>query len=322
MTSHVSIAGKDIGFPCAADERILDAAERAGYTMAYSCRKGVCETCRGTLTKGSVKLAPFGSRRQAGDEILCCMAIPDGPVEIAPPWIEKRRQPDRSRVSALVHKIVERSPDVSEIQLRLPIGRRVAFSAGQYVTVLMEDGNTRNYSMANAPQKNDIVDLHVRRIQGGLFSDRILRNLAPGSCLDLELPFGLFTWSEHFSRPAVLLATGTGFAPLKSMIQDLVARGVDRPVHLFWGGEREADIYDLALTRAWAEALPWFKVTPVLASPDAAWGGATGFVQDAVLAHYDNLAGHEVYACGNPMMIDQARALLVARAAAAGAPGG
>jgi CDP-4-dehydro-6-deoxyglucose reductase/3-phenylpropionate/trans-cinnamate dioxygenase ferredoxin reductase subunit len=310
VTSHVSIAGTDISFPCEPDERILDAAERAGYTMAYSCRKGVCVTCRSRLTRGSVKIAPFGSPRQAGEDILCCMAMPDGPVEIAPPWIKERRQPDRMRMNVLVHKIEDRSKEVAVLHLRLPIGRRVPFSAGQYVTVQMEGGDSRNYSIANPPHLNDIVELHVRRVPGGQFSDRVLNSLKPGSFLDIELPFGLFTWSEDVSRPAILLATGTGFAPLKSMVRELIHRGVSRPVHLFWGGERETDIYDRVLVEGWAKALPWFTFTPVLANPDAGWGGATGFVQDAVLSQYADLSGHEVYACGNPIMIAHASKLL------------
>lgn len=313
MTSQVSIAGTDISFPCEPDERILDAAERAGYTMAYSCRKGVCVTCRSGLTRGSVKIAPFGSPRQAGEDILCCMAMPDGPVEIAPPWIKERRQPDRARMNLLVHKIEDRSPEVAVLHLRPPIGRRVPFAAGQYVTVMMDGGDSRNYSLANPPHLNDVVELHVRRVPGGQFSDRILNSLTPGSFLDIEFPFGLFGWSEDAARPAILLATGTGFAPLKSMVRELIQKRISRPVHLFWGGEREADIYDRALVEGWAKTLPWFSFTPVLASPDAGWQGATGFVQDAVLSRYADLSGHEVYACGNPIMIDHARALLTGR---------
>jgi CDP-4-dehydro-6-deoxyglucose reductase/3-phenylpropionate/trans-cinnamate dioxygenase ferredoxin reductase subunit len=317
VTSLVSIAGTDISFPCEPDERILDAAERAGYTMAYSCRKGVCVTCRSGLTKGSVKIAPFGSPRQAGEDILCCMAMPDGPVEIAPPWIKERRQPERARYDVLVHKIEDRSKDVAVLHLRLPIGRRVPFSAGQYVTVMMAGGDSRNYSIANPPHLNDIVELHVRRVPGGQFSDRVLNSLQPGSMLDIELPFGLFSWSEDVALPAILLATGTGFAPLKSMIRELIQNRVSRPVHLFWGGEREADIYDRTLVETWAKSLPWFSFTPVLASPDAGWAGATGFVQDAVLARYPNLSAHEVYACGNPVMITYASKLLTERGALA-----
>ncbi|WP_145206127.1 FAD-binding oxidoreductase [Sphingobium sp. B2] len=311
MTSLVSIANSDISFPCEPDERILDAAERAGYTMAYSCRKGVCVTCRSNLTQGKVKIAPFGSPKHAGEEILCCMAIPDGPVEIAPPWIEERRQPARVSINVTVHKMDQRSDNVAILHLRLPIGRRVPFAAGQYISVAMEGGESRNYSIANPPRLNDIVELHVRHIPGGMFSDTVLKKLRPGDVLNIALPFGLFTWSDDHSVPAIMLATGTGFAPLKSMIQELIDRKISRPVHLFWGGEREADIYELELVTSWARRLSWFDFTPVLANPGTGWTGERGFVQNAVTGRYDDLSGYSVYACGNPIMIEQARALLV-----------
>ena len=278
--------------------------------MAYSCRKGVCVTCRSGLTKGNVKIAPFGSPKSAGQDILCCMAVPDGSVEIAPPWIEERRQPERARMSMLVHGIDFRSKDVAVLQLRLPIGRRIRFSAGQYVTVMIEGGDSRNYSIANPPHLNDMLELHVRRVAGGMFSDRVLSTLKPGAFLDIEMPFGLFTWSDDQSRPVVMLATGTGFAPLKSMIRDLLYCKASRPVHLFWGGDRYADIYDLALVESWAATLPWFQFTPVLANPCDDWEGARGFVQEAVQVLYGDLANHDIYACGNPVMIAHARAVL------------
>lgn len=311
MTSLVSIAHSDINFPCEPDERILDAAERAGYTMAYSCRKGVCVTCRSRLTQGTVKIAPFGSPKHAGDDILCCMAIPDGPVEIAPPWIEERRQPKRARMNLTVHKIDQPSEQVSILHLRLPIGRRVPFVAGQYISVAMAGGESRNYSIANPPRLNDMLELHVRHMPGGMFSDKVLKKLQPGDTLDIELPFGLFTWDEDHARPAILLATGTGFAPLKSMVQELIDRKLSRPVHLFWGGEREADLYEMRLVKSWAEKHDWFDFTPVLANPKGDWQGDRGFVQQAVMDRYSDLARHSVYACGNPIMIEQARAQLI-----------
>ncbi len=311
MTSTVFISARDMSFSCESNERILDAAERAGYTMPYSCRKGVCETCRCLLSKGSVSMGPFGSRKHAGETILPCMATAEGAIECTPAWIEKRPAVDRTRVEALVHQITARSPSVSVLRLRLPIGRRARFIAGQYVSVLLEDGQSRNYSIANPPHLSDVIHLHVRRVPGGQFSDAALRTLAPGDHLEIELPFGLLGWTEERVRPAILLATGTGFAPLKSMIESLIHRGMTRPVHLFWGGERREDIYESALVKKWCETLSWFRFTAVLASPDRGWDRPAGFVQNEVAAQYDDLSDHEIYACGNPSMIGQAKALFI-----------
>jgi CDP-4-dehydro-6-deoxyglucose reductase/3-phenylpropionate/trans-cinnamate dioxygenase ferredoxin reductase subunit len=310
MTSMINIAQRDIVFPCGPDERILDAAERAGYVVPYGCRKGVCGTCRGKLTKGSVKVAPSGSHRVAGEDILYCMAVPQGSVELAPAWIEKRAPPVRSIVETVVHRMVWKSPEVVALQLRLPIGRRIHFRPGQYVRAIMADETSRNYSIANPPQLNDILDLHVRRIPGGRFSDHFIGTLTVGSVIKIDLPYGLFSWSEDVTRPAILLATGTGFAPLKSMIEDIIRRGVTKPLHLFWGGERECDLYDRALVQAWTRRHSWIDFTPVLAKPDADWTGSRGYVQEAALARHPDLSDSEVYACGNPVMIGAARTLL------------
>ena len=278
--------------------------------MPYSCRKGVCETCNCLLSKGTGTVAPLGHRKHAGDRILSCMASPEGAVEITPAWIERRPILDRIRVKALLYRIVDRSSSVAVLQLRLPIGRHVKFNAGQYVNVLLNNGQSRNYSIANAPHLSDVIHLHVRRVPGGQFSDLTLNALSPGSTVDIELPFGLFGWSEENARPAILLATGTGFAPLKSMLEDLIRRDSTRKVHLFWGGNCAEDIYEFALMTKWSETLPWFRFSAVLATPAATWQGEVGFVQNAAGARYRDLSSHEVYACGNPMMIGQAKTLL------------
>jgi CDP-4-dehydro-6-deoxyglucose reductase len=311
MTSMINIAQRDIAFPCGSEECILDAAERAGYAVPYGCRKGVCGTCRGKLIRGSVKVGPSGSYRTAGEDILYCMAVPQGSVELAPTWIEKRKPPARSIVETVVHRMEWLSPDVVALRLRLPIGRRIHFSSGQYVRAIMPDETSRNYSIANPPQLNDVIDLHVRRIPGGLFSDSFVGTLRAGSVIKIDLPYGLFSWSEDVTRRAILLATGTGFAPLKSMIEDLIRRRVAKPIHLFWGGERETDLYDRALVQAWTKQNPWINFTPVLARPDMNWTGSKGFVQEAALASHSDLTGYEVYACGNPVMISEARTLFV-----------
>lgn len=174
----------------------------------------------------------------------------------------------------------------------------------------MADQTSRNYSIANPPQLNDVLDLHVRHIPGGRFSDHFVGMLRAGSVIKVDLPYGLFSWSEDISRRAILLATGTGFAPLKSMIEYLIRSGVTKPIHLFWGGERETDLYDRALVQAWTRRHPWINFTPVLTKPDAGWTGLRGYVQEAALRRHADLSDYEVYACGNPIMISEARTLL------------
>ncbi|MDB5688817.1 MAG: ferredoxin [Sphingomonas bacterium] len=310
MTTQIHVPGSDISFPCESGETLLDAAERAGFAMPYACRKGVCSSCKGGLVSGSLAVGRSGRISGLHEDVLYCIARPETDVAIAPKWIVERKTPARRRYQLTVHRIDWPAPDVAILHLRLPIGRRIPFRAGQYARVFLPDGETRNYSLANAPHDNDIAMLHVRRVPGGRFSDGVLLTLAAGDTLDLELPYGLFAMSEDNRVPALLLATGTGFSSLKSMIEDLVRRRADRPVHLFWGGRSSTDLYDMDRALRWAERYPWFRFTPVLSRPGAGWEGAVGRVQDVAHRDYPDLSRHEVYACGNPGMVDEARALL------------
>lgn len=313
-TEMIHVAGSDIAFPFEPGETVLDAAERAGFSMPYSCRKGVCSSCKGGLVAGDVITGRASRLSGRHEDVLYCNARPQGTVEIAPKWIVSSKAPDRRRFKTHVHRIEHPAKDVTILHLRLPIGRRMPFRAGQYVRVFLDDGSSRNYSLANPPHDNDMAVLHVRRVPGGRFSDRLIGTIETGGTLDIELPYGLFCLSEHAGVPAVVLATGTGFSPLCSMIEDLIRRRSGRPVHLFWGGQTLDDLYAIERVRGWAQRHAWFRFTPVLSRPHPEWSDAAAYVQQAAIARYPNLGGHEVYACGNPDMVEDARALLTASA--------
>ena len=179
--------------------------------------------------------------------------------------------------------------------------------AGQYLRINMPDGDTRNFSMANPPHESDGVQLHIRHVPGGRFSEGVLAELRQGDTLEVDLPYGDFHLRTDSEKPIVCLATGTGFAPLKSIIEYLIKRGNKRPVHLYWGGRRQRDLYLANLPQRWAACAGWFKFVPVLSEPDADWKGAIGLVHHAVLKDLTDLSGWQVYACGNPLMIRNAR---------------
>ena len=307
MTVRVSIASSDISFGCNADETILDATERAGFTIPYSCRKGVCSSCEGRLISGDVTVRGQGGRRGPAEGVLLCQARPHTDVEIAPAWIRNLAPIARKVFKAKVWQVSRPIVDVAVVRLRLPIGERVVFTAGQYLRVLMPGGDSRNYSMANAPHKNDEVELHIREVPGGMFSQRILPNLIKGSRLEIKLPYGEFRLGENSDVPAILLATGTGFAPFKSMIEHNIRSGSRRRLHLYWGANTEADLYMQELPRGWAEKYDLFNFTPVVSAPSNEWGGRTGFVHKAVQEDYPDMSALEVYACGAPVMIEAAR---------------
>lgn len=314
MSYDVAVAGTEISFPCDPEQTILDAAESAGFSLPYSCRKGVCSSCEGGLTLGSAEVKGRGAVRAPRAGVLFCQARPRSHLEIAPKRIVRRGAPARKVLTATVYRANRPAPDVTILDLRFPIGVRSKFKAGQYLKVLLDNGDTRNYSLANPPHENDGAQLHVRHIAGGYFSERILKTLAKGHTLLVEVPYGEFSLDHTSSRPVILVATGTGFAPVRSILEDQLRRGLDRPVRLYWGGRRSEDLYALALVEKWKQRLPGFSFVPVLSQPGPGWSGRTGRVHLAVLEDYADLRRHEVYACGNPAMTSAAAEDFVGRA--------
>jgi CDP-4-dehydro-6-deoxyglucose reductase/3-phenylpropionate/trans-cinnamate dioxygenase ferredoxin reductase subunit len=273
----------------------------------------VCTTCAARLTEGTVRLPGRGLLAGPADEVLLCRAVPRSALTIAPTGIERREPPTRRTMTTTVHKITYPAPGVAVLALRYPIGKWVKFQAGQYLTVHLPDGDTRNYSMANPPHRNDAVSLHIRTHPGGRFSEQTLTTLRRGDPLVVTLPYGEWTPAPGIG-PILLTVTGTGFAPAKSIIEEHIYRRAQRPLHLYWGARRAEDLYLADLPARWASRYPWFRYTPVLSAPHNGWTGQVGHVQQAVLADYPDLSDHDVYACGNPAMTQQARIELTSAA--------
>lgn len=311
MAHTVFVDGTDISFPCGVDQTVLDAAERAGFGIPYSCRKGICSTCAGVLLEGEMRVRGRGAVAGPDARVLFCQATPSTDVAIVPTRIRRAGIPARKILTARVRSIECPTRDVALISLRFPNGVRAAFDAGQYLRVHLADGSTRNYSMANPPAESDGVQLHVRRIATGKFSEGVLSALTVGAELIVELPFGEIKLDTALESPAILMATGTGFAPFKSMIEEQIRRRTLRPLHLFWGARSEADLYLMTLVMRWRK-YPWFRFTPVLSSTAESWSGTTGYVQEAVMKTYPDLSNSEVFACGSASMIETSRESLIA----------
>jgi CDP-4-dehydro-6-deoxyglucose reductase/3-phenylpropionate/trans-cinnamate dioxygenase ferredoxin reductase subunit len=306
MTFIVRIAESEISFPCEPREFVLDAAERAGYSMPSSCRKGVCSTCETALLEGEVEQRGRGRRTARDGTALMCRAQPRADLTIRPKRFERIDIFRRKTITARIFRIARPVPDVTILTLRFPIGLRAPFKAGQYLQVVMGDGDRRNFSMANADRHNDGAELHVRHVPGGKFSQTILSRLSVGDPLPVEVPFGDF-YLRASPRPVVLLASGTGFAPIKSIIETAIHAGDRRPMRLYWGARKREDIYLAELPARWAQLLPWFSFTPVLSEPSSSWTGRTGLVHDAVREDQADLSATDIYACGNPLMVTAAQ---------------
>jgi NAD(P)H-flavin reductase/ferredoxin len=297
----IRVADTDIAFPCDAGTTILEAARLAGYEMPYSCLRGACASCRGLVRSGEVE-TPYPEDLY----ILFCQTRPKSDLEIVPREIRRIDPAAKSTIDARVLRIIDAAEDVRIVQLRFPPGVRAKFKAGQYLDVILDGGARRSFSMANAPQQSDVAVLHVRVVPGGKFSGEILPGLSAGSSLRVEIPAGDF-WLRESVKPAVFVASGTGFAPVKSILEDAFRRKDPRGKMLYWGARREKDLYLAELPAKWAAQYPQFRFIPVLSEPEAGWLGRTGFVHRAVMDDFASLAGHQVYACGVTAMVDAAR---------------
>jgi len=306
MTFIVRVADSEVTFPCEPREFVLDAAERAGYSMPSSCRKGACNTCEAGLLEGEVEQRGRGRRTARDGAALMCRSQPRTNLTIRPKRFERIDIFRRKTITARVFRLARPAADVTILTLRFPIGLRAPFKAGQYLQVVMEDGDRRNFSMANAARDNDGAELHIRHVPGGKFSMGILSALSVGDPLQVELPYGDF-YLRASDRPAVLLASGAGFAPIKSIVETAIHAGNRRPMHLYWGARKREDLYLAELPARWAQRLAWFSFSPVLSEPSSSWTGRTGLVHDAVREDHRDLSGADVYACGNPLMVNAAQ---------------
>ena len=315
MSFEVRIEGSDVNFACNEDQTLVDAALAAGVELPYSCRKGVCGNCAGRVLRGDVQaLAGAALRNEhCGDgELLLCRATPTSDVQIAPASWRRVDHLAPKRVAAKVYRVTRACSDVSIVHLRLPTGTRVKFRAGQYLQVLLEDNQRRSYSMANPPHDNDSLVLHVRHLEGGLFSSRVAAMQA-GDVLNVEAPLGSFSLHDNDTGPLLFVAGGTGFAPVKAMLDDLLKRGVQRPCTLLWGVRRAEHLYAMAAVERWQKLLPGFRFQAVLSNePSPPAGTTTGLVHEAIAPMCPSLAGHTLYCCGAPPMVAAVRTTALA----------
>ena len=295
------------------DESVLDAALRQGVLLPYGCRNGACGACRGKVLAGRVHLAEgAGLRGLTEREIragwtLLCQARASSDLRIA-----ARPGDAGSGVRTLPVRVASRNRlahDVMELRLQLPPTERLQYRAGQYVDILLRDGRRRAFSLANCPADDEFLVLHIRHVPGGAFSGHVFEELEERALLRLQGPLGSFHLRTGSDRPVVLLAGGTGFAPIKAIIENALLGPLRREMHLYWGVRSERDLYLPNLPREWASAHPRLHFVPVLSEPGPDWRGRAGLVHEAVLADIPDLSGHEVYASGPPPMVTAAREL-------------
>lgn len=294
-------------------ETVLDAALRQGINLEYGCRGGRCGDCQGRLLEGQFEYAQpplLLQRRSLDDEaILLCQAVPHSDLIIEAREFTTSLDLTPMRMPCKVLKKEQLCHDVMRLYLKLPETVRVPFLSGQYLDFIQEDGERRSFSIANAPHDDNTIELHVRNVVGGEFTQYIFEELKENDILRIEVPLGNFFLREHSHRPIILMGGGTGFAPLKAIVEHARYIGSQRPIHLYWGARAKQDLYLHSLPQKWADTLDHFEYTPVLSEPHSEdkWHGETGFVHEAVLRRYSDLSGFDVYMSGPPIMIDAAR---------------
>ncbi len=304
MSHLIQIAESEVSFPCESDQSILDAALKAGVQIPYSCKKGVCGNCAAHIEKGEFqRMLIWPDAKLTGQELLC-QCRPQSDMVVKPPQWHQSAPAETKRVQVKVYRNVAATPDVSLLHLRLPAGQRVKFRAGQYLNIVLPGGQRRSYSMANPPHESDAIQLHVRHVEGGRFSD-MARQLNPGDVLDVELPFGQVQLSQDEQSHLICVCGGTGFAPVKSLLDDLAKQKSQRQVTLVWGAKDAAGLYLLDHISRWRKSLPHFKFEAVVENECEALflGVFHGRVDDALLALGSELTNLEVYCCGSPNMV-------------------
>lgn len=320
MPYQITLEPSGHKFQVAEHEAILDAALREkGSTLPYSCRNGMCGSCAATIVSGEISYPdgrPPGlnvAEEQAGQALLCqARAESDLVIRV------REVQLGDVAVKILPCRVEQRellAPDVMRLYLKLPSAERLQFLAGQYVDILLADGRRRSFSLANAPHADALLELHIRQVAGGFFTGFVFERMKEKALLRIQGPLGTFVLDEESPRPILLIGGGTGFAPLKGMLEHAFHIGLRRPVHLYWGARAQQDLYLDHLPRQWEIEYANFRYTPVLSEPLATdqWSGRSGWVHAAVAADYPNLRDYDVYMSGPPPMIAAAKPLFAAQ---------
>jgi CDP-4-dehydro-6-deoxyglucose reductase, E3 len=304
---------------------LLQAALDAGLTLPYGCRNGACGACKGKVVSGQVDHgaaqdhALTAEDRAGGMTLTCCAkALTDVVLEVHE--VSGQNDIPVKTMPCRVHELRMVAEDVMVMKLKLPANERLQFLAGQYIEFLLPEGKRRAFSLANAPHEDDLLELHLRLIPGGAFTAQVFSTMKVKDILRFEGPLGTFRLREESAKPMVMVAGGTGFAPIKALIEHAIHNHIKRPIALYWGAKNRAELYLPELPQQWAADHPHISYVPVLSEPLPTdnWTGRTGFVHQAVLEDFADLTGYQAYVCGAPVMVEAALRDFVARGLPAG----
>lgn len=310
MSYSVRIESTEHIFTAEEGEYILDAALNHSIALPYGCRGGSCGSCKGQLLEGSVSYPegiPDGLSEEDHNKgfVLFCQAVANNDLVIKSKEFSTSDEIEIKILPCRVEEKAQLSHDVILIKLRLPKTERMQFFAGQYINFLLKNGKHRSFSIANAPHDDEFIELHIRHITDGKFTGEVFDELKEKDMMRIEGPYGGFYLREESTRPIILMAGGTGFAPIKGMIEHALKVGLERPIHLYWGVRSKEDLYMDELAKSWTKQNPLIRYTPVLSDQkeEDQWAGRTGYVHHAIMEDYTDLSPYEIYGSGSPAMV-------------------
>ncbi len=318
MSFQITVQPSGRSFTADTTETLLAAGIRQGIGLPYGCKDGACGSCKcqkieGTVVHGVHQSKALSEEEEAQGLILTCCATAQSDLILESRQVTEAGAFPIKKMPVRVVSLVKKSDDVMVIHLQLPATDVMQFHAGQYIEFLLRDGSRRSYSMGNAPHTLEPgapkVELHIRHMPGGKFTDPVFTTMKEKDILRVEGPYGSFFLREDSNKPMVLLASGTGFAPIKALIEHMQHKGITRPATLYWGGRRPSDLYMKEWVAGQLAQMPNLRYVPVVsnATLEDAWTGRTGFVHQAVLQDHPDLSGFQVYACGAPIVVDSAQ---------------
>ncbi|WP_373975012.1 CDP-6-deoxy-delta-3,4-glucoseen reductase [Chitinibacter sp. SCUT-21] len=302
-------------------ETLLDAAMREGFNMPYGCKNGSCGACKGKVLAGEVAHGDHSPTALTSEEVdkglalFCCATPVSDSVSIECREVAATKDIQIRTLPTRIEKIDKLSHDVAVLTLKLPSTERLQFLAGQYIDIHTKTGNKRSFSIANAPHEDGFLQLHIRHVPGGEFSGYVWEQMKEREIFRFTGPLGSFFLREDSDKPIIFIATGTGFAPIKGIVEHALHHNTQREMVLYWGCRSLEDLYMPAVPSQWQQQYPNFTFIPVLSEPKAEdqWQGRTGLVHEAVQADFSNFTHYQVYACGAPVMVDAAYKALIAK---------
>jgi CDP-4-dehydro-6-deoxyglucose reductase len=313
MAYKVKLEPSGKQFPAEEGQSILDAAMHHGINLPYGCRNGGCGDCKGKIVSGQVdygqyKVTALSDAERDQGYALFCQATPQSDLVLEAFEVDDARKVEVRRLPCRVHDFRKLTHDIMEVRLKLPASERLQFLAGQYIEVILKDGRRRAFSIANSPLEDDFLSLHIRYVPGGEFTEHVFNDLKAKEIWNFEGPLGNF-YLRDSSRPAILVAGGTGLGPMKAILETAFDEGIERDFHLFFGVRTSQDLYLTETLDQWQREHANFRWTPALSNPgadDADWSGDTGYIHDVIPRYYDDLSGHEGYLAGPPPMVEAA----------------